>query len=135
MIRASRLIGKLPLPADTVFPEELVRSVWPGAVGRKVAAHARAVGMVRKRLVVEVEDEVWQRQLFTLTRQILRNLHERLGPELVEDIEFRVVPARRGPQRARAAAAGAAMGNDEADRIADPVLRTIYRASRKKALA
>jgi hypothetical protein len=90
--------------------------------------------MVRTRLVVEVEDEVWQRQLFTLTRQILRNLHNRLGPELVEDIEFRVVPRRRGPQRAITAAAGAAV-SDEADLIADPVLRTIYRASRKKALA
>ena len=100
-------------------------------MGKKVAAHTRAAKMVRTRLVVEVEDNVWQRQLFALTGQILRNLDKHIGPGVVDDLEFRIVPRRREPQRATAAA----LPVDEADGIADPVLRGIYRASRKKALA
>jgi len=44
-----------------------------------------------------------------------------------------VVPRRREPQRAVAAVP--ALFADESDAIADPVLRSIYRAARKKALA
>ena len=100
MERASRLLRSLPLPADSISAEELAARAWPLAVGRKVAAHTRPVRMVRTRLVVEVEDKIWQRQLFTLTKQILANLEKTLGRGLVEDIEFRVVPRKREPQRA-----------------------------------
>ncbi len=133
MERASRLIGKLALPRDAVSSEELVRTAWPQAVGKKIARHTRPVNMVRTRLIVEVEDVVWQRQLFALTGQVLANLEKTLGRGMVEDIEFRVVPPRREPQRAVRSAAGALF--DEADRIADPVLRVIYKRSREKALA
>jgi hypothetical protein len=50
----------------------------------------------------------------------------------VEELEFRVVPPRRGPQRAASAAGGVA---DEAERIADPGLRRLYRIDRTKARA
>ena len=89
--------------------------------------------MVRSRLVVEVEDHIWQRQLFTLTPQILGRLAQSLGQGVVQDLEFRVVPRRR--EAGRAAVALPALVSDEAEGIADPVLRSIYRASRKKALA
>lgn len=135
MERASRLIRSLALPKETVNAAELVRAVWPVAVGKRIAAHARPTRMVRTRLVVEVEDVVWQRQLFALTGQILRNLEKALGRGAVEDVEFRVVPVRREPQRAVRSAAGTLFAEDEGDRIADPVLRTIYKVSRKKALA
>ena len=134
MERASRLIRSLNLPGETVSPEQLVRTVWPVAVGKKIASHARPTRMVRSRLLVEVEDVVWQRQLFALSGQIVRNLERALGSGLVEEVEFRVVPRRREPQRAVRSAPGALFA-DEAERIADPVLRVIYKASRKKALA
>jgi hypothetical protein len=132
MERASKLIRGLRLPGDVISPEELACAAWPQAVGKKIAANTRAVRMVRARLIVEVEDKVWQRQLFTLSRHILGNLERSLGYSLVEDLEFRIVPRRREPQRA-AAPVPALM--DEADSIADPVLRDIYKASRKKAQA
>jgi len=133
MERASRLIRSLRLPPTMISSEEIACACWPQAVGKKVAAHTRAVRMVRSRLIVEVEDAVWQRQLFGLSRQILRNLEMNLGAGVVEDVEFRVVPRKREPERARRAAPG--LSGDEADAIADPVLRSIYRSSRKKALA
>jgi predicted nucleic acid-binding Zn ribbon protein len=132
MERASKLIQSLKLPSETITAEELACAAWPHAVGNKIATHTRAVRMVRGRLVVEVEDGVWQRQLFTLTRQILVNLEKNLGPGIIQDLEFRIVPRRRGPQRAAEAMPAT---QDEAANIADPVLRSIYKASRLKAQA
>jgi hypothetical protein len=133
MERVSKLIRGLPLPGGTLSGEELACAVWPQAVGGKIAAHTRAARMVRTRLIVEVEDQTWQRQLNALSRHILGNLEKALGKGLVEELEFRVAPRRREPQRA--AQAVPALFADESDAIADPVLRSIYRASRKKALA
>ena len=89
---------------------------------------------MRTKLIVEVEDHIWQRQLFALSRQILTNLAKSVGPGLVEDLEFKVVPRRREPARAQTAPSRRPL-LDEADGIADPVMRDIYRAARKKALA
>jgi len=132
MERASRLISKLATGGKPLDCDDLARAAWPLAVGKKVAARTRAARMVRTRLIVEVEDCTWQRQLFALSRQILANLEGRLGPGVVEDLEFRVIPPRREAQRA-AAAQPAAL--DEAEQIADPVLRNLYKCARKKALA
>jgi predicted nucleic acid-binding Zn ribbon protein len=132
MQRASKLIQSLNLPADAINAEELARAAWRQAVGAKIAAHTCAARMVRTRLIVEVEDKIWQRQLFVLTPHILANLEKSLGRGVVEDLEFRIVPRRRGPQRAAQAVTAPL---DEADHISDPVLRGIYRASRKRALA
>jgi len=133
MERASKLIRGMKLPGGTLTGEELACAVWPQAVGDKIAGHTRAARMVRTRLVVEVEDITWQRQLNSLSRRIVWNLEQVVGKGLVEDLEFRVVPRRREPQRATAAAP--ALIADDAAGIADPLMRSIYRASRKKALA
>ncbi|MBV9504451.1 MAG: DUF721 domain-containing protein [Acidobacteriia bacterium] len=133
MERASKLIRGLRLPSETITAEELVCRAWAGAVGKKIADHTRAARMVRTRLIVEVEDRIWQRQLFALSRQILANLEKQIGAGVVDDLEFRIVAlVRRGPQRA---AAPTATGEDDGDFIPDPVLRGIYKAARMKAQA
>lgn len=134
MERVSRVIGKLTSGGGPIDCAGLVTAVWPAAVGKKVAAHTRAARMVRTRLIVAVEDEIWKRQLFALSYQILRNLEKHLGPGIVDELEFRVIPARRDPQRAMVSQPALA-APDEADQIADPVLRNIYKSARKKALA
>jgi predicted nucleic acid-binding Zn ribbon protein len=133
MERASKLIRGLKLPGETMSAEELTCSAWAEAVGKNIAAHTRAVRMVRTRLVVEVEDVTWQRQLFALTPFILFNLQKHLGAGVVDDLDLRVMPRRRGPQRA-IEAFRPPLAADEADSIADPVLRGLYKASRKRAL-
>jgi hypothetical protein len=84
-------------------------------------------------LIVEVDDRVWQRQLFGLSSFILKNLAKTLGSGAVEEIEFRIVPRRREPQRAVESAPS--LPFDDAAGIEDTVMRSIYRASRKRALA
>jgi hypothetical protein len=133
MERASKCIRGLGLPGDTLTADELACAAWPIAVGKRIAAHTRAARLVRSKLVVEVEDYIWRNQLFTLSRQILANLTRSVGPNLVDDLEFKVVPRRRDPARATVSTSTPLL--DEADGIADPVLRDIYRVARKRALA
>src|SRR5579862_6328812 len=131
MERLSKFIRDLPESGATITPEELARTAWGHAVGKKIAAHTTALRMVRTRLIVAVEDITWQRQLFALSGQILRNLEKHLGAGLVEDLEFRIIPRRREPERATQSMPLL----DEASGIPDPVLRGIYRAARQKAQA
>lgn len=130
MERASRFLGKLTGPIDI---DDLARAAWPLAVGKKVAARTRPARMVRTRLIVEVEDLVWKKQLFTLSKQILTNLEQHLGQGIVDDLEFRIMPPRRDPQRAEVAQPSRT--DDDADQIADPTMRNMYKLARKKALA
>jgi predicted nucleic acid-binding Zn ribbon protein len=122
MERAGRLIGKLKLKVDD--PELRACAAWKVAAGKKIAEHTRATRLVRGSLVVEVEDQVWQRQLNTLTRILVSNLEKVLGEALVTGIDFRPMPRKREPQRAERA-----IGRED---VQDPVLDLLYRQSRKK---
>ena len=103
MERASKLIRGLRLSGEMITPEQLACAAWPEAVGKKIAAHTRPAKLVRTRLVVEVEDHIWQRQLFALTPHILSNLEKTLGrgPGGRPGIPHRAAPARTGRWRAR----------------------------------
>lgn len=121
MERAGRLIGKLKLKVDD--PELRACAAWKVAAGKKIAEHTRAMALVRGKLVVQVEDPVWQRQLNTLSRTLVSNLERVLGEAMVTDIDFRPMPRRREPQRAERA-----VGRE----VQDPVLDMLYRQSRKQ---
>ena len=125
MERAGRSLSKLKL-SESLAPDELACAAWPAAVGQRLAARTRASAFVRGKLIVEVEDAVWQKQLFHLRGQILNKLHEVLGNASITGLEFRIVPPRRPPQAATRL-------HDEADGIADAGMRMVYKQARKKA--
>ena len=128
MERAGRLIGKLKVCAT---PEDLARAAWPVAVGKRIAAHSAAVRLDGSCLVVEVEDAVWQGHLMGLRSQIVKRMEEVLGSALVGALVFWPMLARRMPQREERAGRRA----DEADDIADPQMRRLYKVARRKATA
>lgn len=130
MERAGRLLAKIKLPDGTVTPQEVAKAAWPAAVGPRIAARTQAVALVGDKLLVEVEDSVWQRQLSTLKGQILKRLEDVAGTGAPKDVEFRVRMLRR-PVRPAPPARSA----DEADGIADPLLRVLYRQHRRKRTA
>ena len=132
MERAGRVLGTLGLGRRGVTDEQMAISAWPVAVGKKIAARTSAIGLVRERLIIEVEDHVWQRQLFTLREQILRGLESAMGRRVVDQLEFRIAVPKRGPARAEQRCD---QNPDEADAIRDPYLRLIYKAARRKASA
>ncbi len=134
MEQASRIIAQWKGVSDVISAERIACGAWKKAVGKRIAARTRAVKLVRNTLVVEVEDEVWRRNLWGLRYQILRNLEKAIGPEIVSEVELRVMPMRIEPQRDK--------GDllilkplDEADDITDPGLRRIYKAARRRESA
>lgn len=131
MERAARLFKDKRVTREIVGGEEIARAIWPTAVGKAIASHTSRIKLVRTTLVVEVEDAIWQRQLHALTGQILHRLHTLSGSGEIRDIEFRIGVPRRAPQRAESHEPAAAP--DEAEQIADPVLRKIFKMSRKAA--
>jgi hypothetical protein len=126
MERAGRLFRNVKLPNELGDPETRVRAVWVRAAGKIVAAHTRAGVMVRRTLIVEVEDNVWQQQLFRLKGFLVSNLEKELGEKLVDDIDFRPMPRRREPQRAE-------HSRGSIEGIEDPVLALLYQRSRRGA--
>jgi predicted nucleic acid-binding Zn ribbon protein len=141
MERAARVLQKSKQPRSILDDNRTIEAVWPVAVGKAIARHTSRLRLVRKTLIVEAEDVIWQRQLRTLESQIVERVRLLLPGMEVESIEFRVGVPRRDPQVARQAAwtrDGHLPGNcsdDDADRIADPVLKKVYQLSRRKALA
>jgi hypothetical protein len=118
--------------ADGVTPEQIAMAAWPAAVGKKIAAKTQPVSVVRGKLIVSVEDFVWQSQLWPLRSQILKNLEKLTGPNIVTDLEFRLNTARRGPVREYIPVRAA---DDESAAISDPVLGRLYRNSRARSSA
>jgi hypothetical protein len=138
MERAARIVNSSKITNKLLADDQIARAVWPTAVGKVIAAHTSRMRMVRSTLVVEVEDATWQKQLFTLSRQILERLRKVTGSDSISDIEFRVGIPRREPRRADGSASplfGAVDPSDEAEQIQDAVLKKVYRLSRKKATA
>lgn len=118
-----------------VNDDELVRAAWRAVVGEKIEGRARYRELVRDRIVVEVEDRVWQSQLNTLERQILGRLDRILGRSIARQIEFRIAIPRPTPQRVEESGAEfrLEMSDPEARKIADPGLRRVYLKSKRRA--
>lgn len=139
MDQASRILAKWTTPSDTdeslVSRERLVLGSWKKAVGKRLSDRARALKLVRERLVVGVDDEIWQKNLRGMRFQIMKNLDAAVGPGMVKEIEFRVLPRRMEPQRAGSGALVSLVAPDESDAIADPGLRRIYRNARRRETA
>ena len=94
MERAGRIAGKLKLASGVSDPSLVACAAWKMAAGKKIAQHARAVALVRGKLVIEVDDILWQRQLFGLRHFLMKNLAKELGEAVVTDLDFRPLPRR-----------------------------------------
>jgi len=138
MERAARLFKADKHAQDVLTQDHLACAFWRTAVGKVIASHTSPKKLVRNRLVVEVEDAIWQKQLHALREQILDRLSKVAGTDMIQELEFRVAIPRRTAQRAEfrgAQVTGTHADQDEAERISDPVLKKIYRLSRKRATA
>ena len=139
MDQASRIIARWTGVSGLIGAEKIACAAWKRAVGKKIALRTRALKLVRNTLVIEVEDELWRRNLWSLRYQILRNLEKAIGPEIVTDVELRIMPPRMGPQRAfeeeRLVLEPVVAGEDDAESIQDPGLRRIYKAARRREIA
>ncbi len=67
-------------------------AAWKHAAGDGLRDHAVPFGLNRNTLVVLVADATWQKQLKSLSGQLLFRLNSILGQPLVAFIDFRVDP-------------------------------------------
>jgi predicted nucleic acid-binding Zn ribbon protein len=88
---------------------EILR-VWPRAVGRTVAEHARPVGLQGGMLLVHVTDSAWFHRLSMGRRDIVRNVNDHLDTPAVKSLRLRIGPLEDAPGGSRAPAALAADG-------------------------
>jgi hypothetical protein len=135
MERAARLINKHKYSQNILEESDVVRGIWPAAVGRPIARHTDRLKVVRETLVVEVEDATWQKQLHGLGGQIVERVQKCMGSTAIKQVEFRISPRRREPQREEASRTTAIDPSDEAEAIRDPVLKKVYQLSRKRSTA
>jgi len=125
-------LSRLRAASGTLTATQLASSAWPAAVGYRIASRTRVTSFEKGRMVVEAEDALWQKNLASLSPQILANLRKHLLESAPLEIEFRVGARRRPPQREEPAR-GSCLFATEPSGIADPTLDYIYRLSRRKA--
>lgn len=131
MERAGRLLSKSKTGRKLMTREEIAVASWPAAIGARLSRKTRAVRLEGDTLIVEVEDDLWRRNLAALEPQIVKKFTGVLEAGIApRRIEFRLGVPRRPMQRAEPAKPAHL---DEAERIADPVLSYLYRQSRRKA--
>jgi len=80
-------------------PDEIVASAWPAAVGKRLAQRTRVALVHDGTITVEVEDELWRRNLAGLKGQILANMAKIIGLELAREIRFTLAVPKRPPMR------------------------------------
>jgi predicted nucleic acid-binding Zn ribbon protein len=62
---------------------------WPEIVGAQIAQHAKAAAVDTENLFVEVDNPVWQSQLFLMKEGIIKKLKK--YNVHIKDIKFRII--------------------------------------------
>jgi predicted nucleic acid-binding Zn ribbon protein len=122
------------LAREAADEEALLFALWPVVVGEKVAARTRPVRLFGATLIVETVAQDWRRQLARMIPEIIERLNAAAAKPVVKGVEFRVV-VRSVPLPPRRASSATGLPRDEADDIADPHLRRLYRLSRRRMQA
>ncbi len=95
MIDVARLLPKLlnATGANPEMAEIAAKIAWTRAAGDGLRRHAIPFRLFRKTLVVSVGDIIWQKQMQSMSTELVSRINQLLGREVVEDIEFRIDPA------------------------------------------
>ena len=94
MIDVARLLPKLlnATGANPEMAEIAAKIAWTRAAGDGLRRHAIPFRLFRQTLVVSVADQIWQRQMQSMSAELISRINRLLGREVVCDIEFRIDP-------------------------------------------
>ena len=95
MIDVARLLPKLlnATGANPEMAEIAAKLAWTRAAGEGLRRHAIPFRLFRQTLVVSVADIIWQRQMQSMSAELISRINKLLGREVVAEIEFRIDPA------------------------------------------
>jgi len=104
MFDLTRLLPKLlaATGANPEMAEITARIAWVRAAGEGLRPHAVPFRLHKKTLIVAVADAIWQKQLQTMSAELIFRINQLLGRSVVDFIEFRVDPATVSKARAGA---------------------------------
>lgn len=80
LLKVYRLKGK--------FDETFAVSSWEEVVGKAVANRTKEIFIRDKKLFIRIESSVVKNELKMMRDQIIRNLNEKAGAEVVQEIVF-----------------------------------------------
>lgn len=91
----ARLLPKLlnATGANPEMAEIAAKLAWSRAAGDGLRRHAIPFRLYRTTLVVSVADVIWQRQMNSMSAELISRINRLLGREVVDTIEFRIDPA------------------------------------------
>ena len=73
---------------DNQLDLELLQRFWPDLVGEKLAAATRITAIQGARVIMNVPDLIWRKQLMRMKPQILQKLNEPWGGRKITEIAF-----------------------------------------------
>jgi hypothetical protein len=92
MIDVARLLPKLlnATGANPEMAEIAAKLAWSRAAGEGLRRHAIPFRLFQKTLVVSVADKIWQKQMQSMSAELVSRINRLLDREVVKDIEFRI---------------------------------------------
>jgi predicted nucleic acid-binding Zn ribbon protein len=73
---------------DEQLDLELLQKLWPTLVGPKLAGATTVVAIQGSRVVLNVPDQIWRKQLVKMRPQLLAKMNEPWGTRLITEIAF-----------------------------------------------
>src|SRR5713101_6010016 len=95
MIDLALLLPKLlnATGANPEMTEIAAKIAWTRAAGAGLRSLAVPFRLYQKTLIVSVADAIWQKQMQTMSAELLFRINRLLGRDVVDFIEFRIDPA------------------------------------------
>jgi hypothetical protein len=106
MIDLTRLLPRL-LRAN---PELAVKLAWARAAGTGLARQAVPFRLDGGRFIVSVADAIWQKQLQSMSAELIFRLNNLLGQRTVDELVFRISPSAVSGKQERIAGAESCPG-------------------------
>jgi len=75
---------------DEFLDLELLQKLMPSLVGEQLAVVMKVSAIYGSRLVVDVPDKIWRRQLHLMKPKLLERINELWGVQRITDIQFNV---------------------------------------------
>ena len=73
---------------DAELDLEVLRKLWPSLVGPKLASATQVTAVQGSRVVINVPDQIWRKQLSRMRPQLLAKLNEPWATPWVKEIAF-----------------------------------------------
>jgi predicted nucleic acid-binding Zn ribbon protein len=73
---------------DNDLDLDVLRKLWPSLVGEKLASATTVTAVQGARVVINVPDQIWRRQLYRMRPQLLLKINEPWATPWIKEIVF-----------------------------------------------